>query len=69
MLLPFRWIGGVLQLPLGVSDLTIEYFDCPEDGVDIVPEGDGGVVVLGCLLVYFDGDVPIELILAGVGLC
>jgi len=47
-------VGGVLDLSFGLADLSREYFDCPEDGVDEVSEGDGAIIVFGGLLEYLD---------------
>ena len=69
MVLSFRWIGGILQLSFGITNLAIEYLDCPEDGVDIIPEGDCAIMIFRCLLIYFDRHISIELVLSGIGLC
>ena len=67
ILLSFRWIGGILNLTLGIADLSVEYFDSSEYGVDEISESDGAIVIFGGLLEDLHGDVSVKLIESCVG--
>ena len=68
ILIPISLVVGVLNLPLGLVDLTGKDFNCPQNSVDEVSEGNGTIIIFGGLLEYLYRNVTVELVLARVGL-
>ena len=68
LLLFFRWIVSILNLSFCIIDLSVEYFDSSENGIDEVSESDCAIMIFGCLFKYFHGNVSVELADACIGL-
>ena len=67
MLLSFRWIGGILNLTLGIADLSVEYLYCSEYGVDEISECDCPIMIFRGLLKDFHGYVSMKLVESCIG--
>ena len=67
MLLSFRWIGGILNLTLSITYLSVKYFDCSEYSIDEIPKRYGTIMIFRGLLKDFHGYVSVKLVESCIG--